>query len=93
MNKKYQRADNIDIVARKIAGETFLVPVKSRMADLQTLFVLNGIGEFIWENMAEAVTSDALIELITKKFAVEKDIAEKDLLEFMTSLKKEGLIL
>ena len=39
--RRYRRQD--DIVSRHIAGETILVPVTARLADMQRIYALNAV--------------------------------------------------
>ena len=36
-----------------MAGETFLVPIRGHLADLQELFVLNEAGQRLWDRLRD----------------------------------------
>ena len=81
-----------DIVTRQIAGETLLVPVRGRLADLQRLFALEGVGEFIW-NLLDGQTSEVLIvEAVCARYEVDAAVAARDLAEFLAAAQESGLI-
>ena len=80
------------IVSRKIAGETILVPIRGNLADLQRIFVLNSVAEYIWLQLDEEKSFDEIRDSILLKFDVEKEEAERDLREFITGLLEAGLV-
>jgi hypothetical protein len=87
--KVYKR--NEDIVTRNVAGELFLVPIKGELADMQKIFVLNQVGEFIWQNLNDKNLNNICNDIVTS-FEVEREEAESDILEFITEMKKEDLV-
>lgn len=80
------------LVTRQIAGEVFIVPVKGKIADLRSLFVLNPVGEFIWEEIDGLQTIDQIAESVLKKFNVSREEAVADISEFVGQLKEAGLL-
>ena len=42
---------NEEVISRKIAGETILVPVRGRLADMRRIFTLNPVAEYIWHRI------------------------------------------
>jgi methyltransferase-like protein len=88
--KPFRKTTNI--VSRKIAGETILVPITGRLADMQRIFSLNPVAEFIWEQMDGNKKLAEIHDDILNHFHVEKEQAELDIKEFISDLIKEGLI-
>ena len=64
-----------EVVKRQVAGESFLIPVRSRLADMSNIYVLHGTGEFIWDRLDKdaAQICDAMVD----EFEVERDEAER----------------
>ena len=85
-------AKNGQIVKRKIAGEVFLVPVRQKLADMQRIFVLHGIGEFIWDRIDGHQDEAGLTEDIASRFEVSRGDALKDLAEILDDLGAAALI-
>ena len=81
-----------DIVYRKVAGETILVPISGRLADMQRIFALNPVGEFIWDELDGSRTLQQIREDIQSSFDVAREEANADLEAFIAELLKEGLI-
>lgn len=91
MRKKVFRK-NGEIVTRAIAGETFLVPIRGRLADMQKIFSLNPVGKFIWENLDGVKSLGEISEGIQSVFDVAKEEADADLGSFIAELREEELI-
>lgn len=81
-----------DIVPRQIAGETILVPVRGELARLQQLFVLDEVGEHIWNLIDGARGTESLLSAVVKTFEVDVDTAREDLVEFLSDLEDAGLV-
>ncbi|HMK49464.1 MAG TPA: PqqD family protein [Thermodesulfovibrionales bacterium] len=83
---------NKDIVTRKIAGELFVVPVRGKLADMQRIFVLNTLGEFIWQQIGERKSLEDIRKDVVERFDVGEEIADSDIREFIAGLLANGLI-
>jgi hypothetical protein len=84
---------NKDIVSRKIAGELFIVPVRGRLADMQRIFALNQVAEYIWQTLDGRTTLDDIRIHILSHYDVEKEKAESDILGFIDELIAADLIM
>ena len=73
------------IVARRIAGETILVPI-TRHAREMALFTLNEVGTFVWERLDGRRPLSALVPEIVDAFDVENGSAAVDLARFVEQL-------
>ncbi len=83
---------NDGIVGRKIAGELFLVPIRGKIADMQRIFSLNPVGEFIWHNLDGQKTLSDIRNQVIDNFLVDTGEAESDIREFISELIKADLI-
>jgi hypothetical protein len=81
-----------EIVSRSIAGETILVPVSGKLADMQRIFALNPVAEFIWKRLDGEKNLSTIHNEIVEHFEVGKEQAETDMQEFISELLKEKLI-
>ncbi len=84
---------NTDIVSRKIAGELFLIPVKGKIADLQSIYTLNAVAEYIWKELDGIKSLDEIRTGIVSRFDVKKEQADSDIKEFIDELIKADLII
>jgi hypothetical protein len=88
--KTYRR--NPDIVARRVGGETLLVPTGSSLTDRQCLFTLNDTGTFLWDLLAAPRTSAQLLAALVEAFEVNRARADRDLRRFLADLESQGCI-
>ncbi|MGD8765332.1 MAG: PqqD family protein [Desulfobacteraceae bacterium] len=84
MNRRYKR--NEDFVYRKIENETILVPIKNNVGDMGSIYNLNEVGAFIWENLDGEKTLGDLKNMVTEEFDVSDQEAEEDLIQFVGDL-------
>ena len=77
------------IVARRIAGETILVPI-TRRAQEMGLFTLNEVGTFVWERLDGGTPLAAIASELTEAFEVDAGRAREDLLDFGERLTEAG---
>jgi hypothetical protein len=87
--KIYRR--NEDIVTRKIAGELFLVPIRGKVADMQRIFTLNPVAEYIWQEIDKQNLND-IRKGVLARFDVEEERADVDISEFIAELLDAELI-
>ncbi len=81
-----------DLVTRRIAGETVIVPVRGGVGDLNSIYTLNQPGTLIWELLGSDTPLDAIVGAVCREYDVTEDVAQKDIGEFLESLKSEDLI-
>jgi hypothetical protein len=80
-----------DVVQREIAGETFLVPVRGHLADLQELFVLNEVGSWVWAHLDGVTSLDDLATSLVAEYEVDTSQARRDIGAFLEELHAAGL--
>ncbi|MFZ5905898.1 MAG: PqqD family protein [Nitrospirota bacterium] len=81
-----------EIVHRSIAGETILVPVKGKLADMQRIFTLNPVADFIWNQLNGGKTVSEIRDEVIEHFEVARENAEQDIREFIEELIREDLL-
>lgn len=80
------------VVARTIAGETLLVPVRGDLALLNKLFALNEVGAYIWEQIDGRADLATIHRRLQDHFEVSGNDALQDLLEYVGLLLEAELI-
>ena len=80
-----------DIVPRVIAGDTILVPVRGELARLDRIFVLNAVGEHIWDMLTGEHDVGAITESVVEAFEIDRPTAASDVAEFLADLEEAGL--
>jgi hypothetical protein len=81
-----------EFVARNIAGETILVPVRGRKGDLDAIYNLNEVAGFIWNSIDGQTTVRQLVGAVCSEFDVAHATAEAETLKFVAALQDAGLI-
>jgi Coenzyme PQQ synthesis protein D (PqqD) len=84
---------NQDVVSRKIDGELIIVPVRSGVGDLNSLYTLNPVGSVLWDFMSEHHTVGEMVERVCEEFEVTTTQAQQDIEVFLDSLLEEKLVL
>jgi len=81
-----------DFATRFILGETIIVPIKGGVGDLNSIYILNELGTQIWNLIDGQNGINRIIEEICEAYDVGPEEAEKDAIEFLSSLEASGLI-
>ncbi len=84
---------NQEVVSRKIDGELIIVPIRSGVGDLNSLYTLNPVGSVLWEFMNEVHTVSEMVGRVCEEFDVTMNQAKQDIEEFLGSLIEEKLVL
>lgn len=80
------------IVGRRIAGETILVPIRGNLADMQRIFALNPVGEYIWERLDGIASMETISRDIVAEFDVDAETANRDMRRFIAELIDQDLV-
>ena len=80
------------VVARVVAGETLIVPVRAKVGDLASIYSFNGTGTRIWKLLESPKTVADLATAIASEYEVEAAQAERDVTEFVGEMKAAGLV-
>ena len=80
------------VVARVVAGETLIVPVRAKVGDLALIYSFNGTGTRIWKLLESPKTVADLATAIASEYEVEAAQAERDVTEFVGEMKAAGLV-
>ena len=91
---RWQRAGGV--IARRVAGETVLVPLSVRASDPEfksaRLYVLNVTGEFLWGLLDSPRSSVELARNLTQEFATAAGRAHSDVEVFLAALRDIGAV-
>jgi hypothetical protein len=90
----WQRATNV--IARRVAGETVLVPLAKRTNDPEfksaRLYVLNDTGEYLWSLLDKPCTTVDLARNLTFAFETTAGRAHSDVDVFLAALRDIGAV-
>jgi hypothetical protein len=80
------------VVARVIAGETLIVPIRAKVGDLASIYSFNGTGTLIWKLLESPKTLKQLSDAIVQEYDVDSESAERDVADFVNEMKTVGLV-
>jgi hypothetical protein len=80
------------VVARVVAGETLIVPIRSKVGDLASIYSFNGTGTLIWKLLETPKTVTELSMAVAKEYDVDSAQAERDVASFVGEMKAVGLV-
>src|SRR5262245_45541245 len=81
-----------EVVTRRIADETLIVPVAGGVGDLDAIYTLNGVAARIWQLLEQPTTTGRIVEAIREEFDVTAERAGQDVSEFLATLERARLI-
>jgi hypothetical protein len=79
-------------VHRAIADEVILVPIRRDVADLESIYALEGVAPRIWELLDGQRTVGEIVASIVGEYDVDGATAEADVLEILTQLESLGAV-
>jgi hypothetical protein len=80
------------VVARVVAGETLIVPVRAKVGNLASIYSFKGAGSLIWELLESPRTVAQLAAAVSLVYEVEPRQAEQDVKNFVSEMKSVGLV-
>lgn len=81
-----------EFVIREIAGDYIIVPTGSTALQFNGLITVNEVGAFLWKNMQQETTEEALVQSVVSEYEVEEETARQDIEEFLQQLKDNHII-
>lgn len=88
--ERFVRSESV--VARVVAGETLIVPVRAKVGDLASIYSFNGTGTLIWKLLETPKSVTQLATAVAQEYEVEADRVERDVMEFVAEMKAVGLV-
>lgn len=81
-----------ELVLRRLMGENMLVPCGKTVLENNGLFMLTDTAAFIWEILPQCQTSRQIAERVEAEYEVTSQEAQKDVDEFLETLRSYGII-
>lgn len=85
LRKTYRRNNNHPW--QTIGEQTVILSTEGMMS-----YELSGVGYYIWENLNGDNSLEEILELICQEFEVSPEVAQKDLIDFVSCLEEQELI-
>lgn len=80
------------LVSRRIADETILLPVSSKVGDLDAVYTLSPVGSSVWTLLQQPVSLRQMIDAVCAEYDTEAHTAASDLTDFLDALLEKRLI-
>jgi hypothetical protein len=86
---RIRRAEGV--VLRTVAGERMLVPTVAREVDLDSLYLLNDTGAYVWDRLDGEATTDELGQEVAAHFGADAGTVASDVVAFLEDLTERRL--
>jgi len=83
---------NREVVTRQIEGELVIVPIRSGVGNLNSLYTLNQVGALLWDFMNESHTIREMVSRVCGEFEVTASQAQCDIQNFLAAMLEEKLV-
>ena len=88
--QSYVRSDSV--VARVIAGETLIIPVRKGVGDLASIYSLNPVATSIWQSIAKPRSQEEIVQVLREEFDGDCEGMHQDVEEFLMEMQAAGLV-
>jgi hypothetical protein len=75
------------MVARWVAGEFVVVPLRNRAADIDAIYTLNRVAAYIWERLDGRTPGHEVVRAMVERFEVSEEAAAADYLRLIAELQ------
>jgi Coenzyme PQQ synthesis protein D (PqqD) len=80
------------LVARDLAGEKVIIPVRGKVGDLGSIYTLNGVAGEIWNLLDGLRTAPEIVTALAQDYDVDTETLTADVQRTLAELAEEGLI-
>jgi hypothetical protein len=80
------------VVARVVAGETLIFPVRDRAGDLASIYSLNSTASLIWKLLGSPRTLTQLAIALAQEYKVEPEMVQGDVADFLNEMMAVGMV-
>ena len=78
-------------ILRSVAGNNVVVPVGQATVDFNGMMSLNDTGAFLFDKLTKGTTEEQLINDLMDEYSIDKELATKDVKDFIEKVESEGL--
>ena len=80
-----------DFILREVAGETVVIPTGEAL-DLNMMITLNETGAFLWKQLEQETTEDAVVASLLAEYDVDEAAARTHVAAFVAKLKEHDFL-
>ena len=81
-----------DLVLRQVADTWIILSMAQDVLNFDGVLKLNESGAMLWNLLKETENPQDLIEVLTKQYDVDKQVAQDDVNAFLDNLEKAGCL-
>ena len=79
-------------VVREIAGQSVVVALGEANRDFGGMIKLNASGRIIWDMLSVGTEIEDVVKKITEEYEIDSETAEKDVLNFINTLRGANIL-
>ena len=83
---------NESLVARDLAGEKVIIPVRGKVGDLGSIYTLNEVGGQVWNLIDGKRRVTDIVSSLLQEYDVDAATLAGDIRRLIEELEQEGLI-
>ena len=83
---------NDSLVARDLAGEKVIIPIRGRVGDLNSIYTLNHVANEVWNLLDGRRAVSEIVSRLQQEYEVDPATLADDVLRVLNEMKEEGLI-
>lgn len=77
-------------ILRKIGGQVMAVPTGKMTSEIHGMIALSESGELLWKALEKGADIEALADILTENYDVERSEAIADAEKFVSGLREQG---
>jgi len=81
-----------EFVLRSVGDEGVLVPIRNRVGDLDSVFVMSPVAVRIWSLIDGQTDVEGIVARVRDEYEVEPAVAAQDVNELVAALEEAALI-
>lgn len=84
---------NPDFLLRDVAGTLVIVPVGEAVSAFPGMITVNTTGAYLWELLSREQTEQSLVQALTDRYEVSREVALEDVQAFLKKLAPTGALI
>ena len=80
-------------ILREAAGKTMVIAVGPAMQSFSGIITLNAPSVFLWHILEKGATEEELVSALLNEYEVEREVAEKDVKDFVAKLVSANVVI